>query len=60
MYGNKNVLIVRSGSFQYQIKTIYLKDTIGAGDSFIAGFISVYIRRGSLKSCIEYAVGILY
>jgi len=34
----------------------YIKDTIGAGDSFIAGFISVYIRRGSLKSCIEYAI----
>lgn len=35
---------------------ICCKDTIGAGDSFIAGFISVYIRRGSLRSCIEYAV----
>jgi len=33
-----------------------IKDTIGAGDSFIAGFISVYLRKGSLKSCIEYAI----
>jgi len=33
-----------------------IKDTIGAGDSFIAGFIYVYVRKGSLKSCIEYAI----
>ena len=37
---------------------IYLfQDTIGAGDSFIAGFIFVLLREGSLRSCIEYAVG---
>jgi len=33
-----------------------IKDTIGAGDSFIAGFIYVYVKKGSLKSCIEYAI----
>jgi len=33
-----------------------VKDTIGAGDSFIAGFIFVLLREGSLRSCIEYAI----
>jgi len=33
-----------------------VKDTIGAGDSFIAGFIYVLLREGSLRSCIEYAI----
>jgi len=33
-----------------------VKDTIGAGDSFIAGFLHVFTRNGSLKSCIEYAI----
>lgn len=34
------------------------QDTIGAGDSFIAGFIFVLLREGSLRSCIEYAVSL--
>eukprot|EP00090_Calanus_glacialis_P006280 TRINITY_DN14904_c0_g1_i1.p1 TRINITY_DN14904_c0_g1~~TRINITY_DN14904_c0_g1_i1.p1 ORF type:complete len:404 (-),score=98.40 TRINITY_DN14904_c0_g1_i1:69-1280(-) len=33
-----------------------VKDTIGAGDSFISGFIYVFIREGSLRACIEYAI----
>merc|ERR1712241_1214606 len=33
-----------------------VKDTIGAGDSFIAGFIFVLLREGSLRSRIEYAI----
>jgi len=33
-----------------------VKDTIGAGDSFIAGFIYVFIQKHSLRACIEYAI----
>jgi len=33
-----------------------IKDTIGAGDSFIAGFLYIFVRQGSLRSCIEYAI----
>jgi len=33
-----------------------VKDTIGAGDSFIAGFIYVFIRERSLRACIEFAI----
>jgi len=33
-----------------------VKDTIGAGDSFIAGFIYVFLRGGSLRACIECAI----
>ena len=33
-----------------------IKDTIGAGDSFIAGFVHVLLMKGSLRSCIDYAV----
>eukprot|EP00092_Neocalanus_flemingeri_P013201 GFUD01014228.1.p1 GENE.GFUD01014228.1~~GFUD01014228.1.p1 ORF type:complete len:406 (+),score=85.44 GFUD01014228.1:369-1586(+) len=38
-----------------ELDTDLVKDTIGAGDSFIAGFIYVFIREGSLRDCIEYA-----
>jgi len=39
-----------------ELDTELIKDTIGAGDSFISGFIFVFIRKGSLKACIEYAI----
>jgi len=39
-----------------KLDKVKIKDTIGAGDSFIAGFIYVYVRKGSLRSCIEYAI----
>jgi len=38
------------------LDTSRIKDTIGAGDSFIAGFLYVLVRKGSLRSCIEYAI----
>jgi len=38
-----------------KLDTELVKDTIGAGDSFIAGFIYVFIRQGSMRACIEYA-----
>ena len=40
----------------YLFTFFLFQDTIGAGDSFIAGFIFVLLREGSLRSCIEYAV----
>jgi len=33
-----------------------VKDTIGAGDSFIAGFIFVLLQQGSLRACTDYAI----
>jgi fructoselysine 6-kinase len=35
------------------IKQIEVIDTTGAGDSFIAGFLSVYISGGSLQEAVE-------
>ena len=43
---------------QLLIRIYLFQDTIGAGDSFIAGFIFVLLREGSLRSCIEYAVSL--
>jgi len=39
-----------------KLGTDLVKDTIGAGDSFIAGFIYVLLQEGSLRACIEYAI----
>ena len=33
-----------------------LQDTIGAGDSFISGFIYAFVHEGDLNECVEYAV----
>lgn len=33
-----------------------IKDTIGAGDSFISGFIYAFVHEGDLNECVEYAI----
>jgi len=60
-----NILVVKNGeegawlwdgkslSHQTAFKNEQVVDCIGAGDSFNAGFLSEYVKKSSLKKCME-------
>ena len=37
------------------IKEVEVVDTMGAGDSFIAGFLTSYVDNGNLEAALDYA-----
>ena len=43
----------RTARAETGIKDVEVVDTTGAGDSFIAGFLSVHLQGGSLQAAIE-------
>lgn len=63
---NANVIVVKDGSkgahlfhkeefkFQEAFKVTHVVDSIGAGDSFDAGFIYQYVCGSSLEKCLEF------
>jgi len=63
---NANVIVVKDGSkgahlfhkgvykFQEAFKVTQVVDSIGAGDSFDAGFVYQYVCGSSLEKCIEF------
>ena len=57
MCGHKGSLCMNSdGILKYQIiPEEEIKDTIGAGDSYIAGFLYEYAKGSDLKECIKKA-----
>ncbi len=48
--------IANNGLFNYPIYPIKVKDTVGSGDAFLAGFIHQYLNGENIKSCLELAV----
>jgi len=49
--------VARKGSDEWRCAPVRVNavDTVGAGDSFDAGFIHRYLRGGSVEQCLEYA-----
>jgi sugar/nucleoside kinase (ribokinase family) len=53
--GQQGVLARRgSESFEARAPEIEMVDSIGAGDSFDAGFLHRYIREGKLEECLRF------
>jgi fructoselysine 6-kinase len=54
--GEKGALFSRNGKRYTQgIKPIEVVDTMGAGDSFIAGFLTTYIKNKDIEQALDYA-----
>ncbi|GLI04786.1 fructosamine kinase FrlD [Paenibacillus tyrfis] len=54
--GGKGALFSRNGERYVQgVKPTEVVDTMGAGDSFIAGFLTAYIQHGGMESALDYA-----
>ena len=52
--GAKGSVAYAQSAFIYQgIREVKIADTMGAGDSFIAGFLNAYLKGSSLKECME-------
>lgn len=54
--GSKGALFVRNGvRYTQSIKPVQVVDTMGAGDSFIAGFLTNYIAHGNMEQALDSA-----
>ncbi len=54
--GSKGALFVHQGKrYTQQIKPIDVVDTMGAGDGFIAGFLTNYINTSNIVLALDYA-----
>lgn len=54
--GNKGALFSKSGVRYHQpIREVEVVDTMGAGDSFIAGFLTKYNQNVSIAEALEFA-----
>jgi len=54
--GEKGVLAKQGGeTFEAPAPKIHMVDTIGAGDSFDAGFLHQYIRGAAIPDCLHFA-----
>jgi len=51
--GNPAIIISEQGRFYQKLNKIDVIDTMGAGDSFIAGFLTSYIENKNILSAIE-------
>jgi fructoselysine 6-kinase len=54
--GSKPALFIHNGTRYYQeVVETEIVDTMGAGDSFIAGFLTSYISNNEIKPSLEFA-----
>jgi len=54
--GSKGALFSRNGEiFEQDVKSTEVIDTMGAGDSFIAGFLTHYTKNNNMKEALNYA-----
>jgi fructoselysine 6-kinase len=54
--GSEGALFVKNGErYLQKIKSAQVIDTMGAGDSFIAAFLTSYITHGNMKKALDFA-----
>ncbi|UQZ81202.1 Fructosamine kinase FrlD [Paenibacillus konkukensis] len=54
--GERGALFSRNGERYVQaVKPTTVVDTMGAGDSFIAGFLTSFIKHGDMEQALDYA-----
>jgi fructokinase len=54
--GSKGALIYNDGNFvEHPGFRVKVKDTVGSGDAFLAGFLSIYLAGGTLSGSLEFA-----
>ncbi|HKK41730.1 MAG TPA: carbohydrate kinase [Bacteroidales bacterium] len=54
--GDKGAFLYNNGKyFEHQGFKVDVKDTVGSGDAFLAGFLSKYLSGDSLNLSLEYA-----
>ncbi|WP_286680560.1 PfkB family carbohydrate kinase [Tepidanaerobacter sp. EBM-49] len=54
--GSKGAIFSKEGKlFEQDIVPVKVVDTMGAGDSFIAGFLTYYIQSGDMAAALKYA-----
>ncbi|MBR9922243.1 MAG: carbohydrate kinase [Bacteroidetes bacterium] len=53
--GNGAVCFTENGLSEQSGFPVKVVDTIGSGDAFLAGFLSKYLQRESIQSCLEFA-----
>jgi sugar/nucleoside kinase (ribokinase family) len=51
-------VVAKHGSKRFTVPALPVRpvDTVGAGDSFNAGFLHEFIRRSAVQDCLEYGV----
>lgn len=56
--GEKGAILVTQGKEIYQMEAVKgeVKNTVGAGDSMLAGFLSGYLKTGNYKKAFELSV----
>lgn len=54
--GLKGALFIKEGKrYLKAVKSTKVIDTMGAGDGFIAGFLTAYINEGDMEAALEFA-----
>ncbi|GAB6107241.1 PfkB family carbohydrate kinase [Fusibacter bizertensis] len=54
--GSKGALFIKDGKrYLKEVKETKVTDTMGAGDGFIAGFLTAYMNGGDMEAALEFA-----
>ncbi|MDQ0481241.1 1-phosphofructokinase [Guptibacillus hwajinpoensis] len=56
MAGDGAVILTKEGIFLGNVPVGHVKNSVGAGDSVVAGFLSTYIETGNLKEAFQLGI----